>query len=237
MTKSISRFRRNTVDTLDAIRRLKSINVDVIFASEEIRLSDNDSEFYITALEAAAQEESRVKSETIKWGLQKSLKSGNSKLYARKCFGYKHNTEGSLVIVEEQAKIVRLIYSYYLDGHSIVSIIKELKSQNIKSPTGKDNWSKRAIETILSNEKYIGQVLVGKTYGGEFPNNKRYLNKGERNQFLASNTHDAIISSEIFEKVTVERQRRSNVEIIHGKSTHYRPSISTVDMFPTTTAL
>ncbi len=225
MTKSISRFGRNTVDTLKAIKRLKLLGVDIIFEAEGLRLSNSEDEFYITALEAYAQEEARAKSESIKWGLKKSLKAGKSKLYSRKCFGYKHNDNGELVIDEEQAKIVRVIFDYYLQGHSIVSITKELKNQGIKSPTGKDSWSKRAVETILTNEKYVGQVLVGKTYGGEFPDNKRYSNRGEHNQYLASNTHQPIISTEIFNKVTVERQRRSNLEVIDGKavrkSTHY----------------
>lgn len=118
-----------------------------------------------------------------------------------------------------------MIFDYYLQGHSIVSIIKELKAQDIKSPTGKDNWSKRAVETILSNEKYTGKVLVGKTYGGEFPNNKRYLNRGERDRYLAENAHEAIISSDVFEQVIAECKRRSNIEVIDGekvrKSTHY----------------
>ena len=225
MTKSISRFGRNTVDTLKALQRIKSAGVDVIFMSEDLRLSDSECEFYISFLEAHAQEESRVKSENIKWGLQKSIQAGTSKLFFRKCFGYKQNENGMLVINETEAEVVKLIFNYYVQGHSIVSIIRELKSQDIKSPMGKDNWSKRAIETVLTNEKYVGRVMVGKTYGGEFPNNKRYINRGEHNKYIAHDTHIPIISEEMFDAVAAERGRRSNTEIVDGKvvrkSTHY----------------
>jgi Site-specific recombinases, DNA invertase Pin homologs len=225
MTKSISHFGRNTVDTIDALQRIKAAGVDVIFEVEGIRLSDSDSEFYISVFQAHAQEESRAKSENIRWGLQKSFESGTTKLFRRKCFGYTHNDNGELIIHEEHAKIVRLIFDLYLQGHSIVSIIRELKTQDIKSPTGMDNWSKRAIETILTNKKYVGKVILGKTYGEEFPTGKRHLNRGEKTQYTANESHDAIISSEIFDAVITMREQRSNIKIVDDKvvrkSTHY----------------
>jgi Site-specific recombinases, DNA invertase Pin homologs len=225
MTKSVSRFGRNTVDTLNALQRIKAAGVDIIFEVEGIRLSDSDSEFYISVLQAHAQEERRAQSENIKWGLQRSFESGTTKLFHRKCFGYTHNENGKLIIHEEQAKIVRLIFELYLQGHSIVSIIRELKTQDIKSPTGKDNWSKRSIETILTNEKYAGNVILGKTYGEEFPSDKRHLNRGEKNQYLANESHEAIISPEIFDAVIAMREQRSNIKIVDDKvvrkSTHY----------------
>ena len=154
-----------------------------------------------------------------------SFEPGKSKLYSRKCFGYTHNDNGKLIINEEQSEIIKQIFDLYLQGHSIISIIRELKKLDIKSPTGKDNWSKRAVETILTNEKYVGQVLVDKTYGEKFPSNKRHLNRGEKDSYLVSHTHPPIISEKIFDAVISEHQRRSNIEIIDDqivrKSTHY----------------
>ncbi|MHB1404454.1 MAG: recombinase family protein [Desulfitobacteriaceae bacterium] len=113
----------------------------------------------------------------------------------------------------------------YLNGYSVIAIIRELETQRIISPTGKDRWSKRAIENMLINEKYIGNVLVGKTYCKEFPNNKRLVNKGQSISFLAEGSHPAIISKDIFDRVQAEKARRSNIETdpdgVKRKSTHY----------------
>ena len=118
-----------------------------------------------------------------------------------------------------------MIFNLYLQGHSIVSIIRELKTQDINSPTGKNNWSKRAIETILTNEKYVGKVILGKTYGEEFPSVKRHLNRGEKIRYIANEIHDPIISSETFDAVIAECEQRSNIKIVDDKvvrkSTHY----------------
>ena len=109
--------------------------------------------------------------------------------------------------------MVQKIYDYYLDGASVLQIIKLLQKENIKSPSGKDTWSKKTIENILTNEKYIGNVLIYKTYSNEFPNNKRLKNNGEHIRYHAENNHPPIIDEEIFEKVQVERSRRTNIEI------------------------
>ena len=120
---------------------------------------------------------------------------------------------------------MRLIFDLYLKGHSVLSIIAELEKRGIKSPTGKDTWSKRSIETLLANEKYVGDVIVGKTFSNEFPDTTRRINKGERQRFIAEASHEPIISSEIFEQVKQEREKRSNVYTVDGKSmrksTHY----------------
>lgn len=218
LVKTISRFARNTVDLLETVRRLKGLGVEIIFHQENLRTSDADNDILISALSAIAQAESESTGEAIKWGLKRGFLSGKSKLYSRKCFGYKHDENGELIIDEEQAKVVRLIYDLYMNGSSIVLIIRELKNRNIKSPRGKDNWSKRAIQTVLSNGKYIGHVLLGKTYTGDFPNNKQRINNGEKEQFLMKNAHEPIIEEEKFEQVQEEMKRRSNVEIVFGKS-------------------
>ncbi|WP_243122770.1 recombinase family protein [Haloimpatiens lingqiaonensis] len=113
----------------------------------------------------------------------------------------------------------------YLSGYSVDMIMKELVTESIKSPTGKDKWSKRTIQRMITNEKYIGSVILGKTYTGAYPNNKQKVNMGEQEQFIMQDAHEPIISVEIFEKVQEEIKRRSNIEIVGGKdkrkSTHY----------------
>jgi len=225
LVKTISRFARNTVDLLETVSRLKGLGVEIIFWQENLRTSETDNDILIAALSAVAQAESESLSEAIKWGLKRSFKSGKSRLYSRKCFGYKHNKDGELIINEEQAEVVLTIFDLYLGGLSIVLIIRELERRNIKSPQGKYTWSKRAIQTVLTNEKYIGQVLLGKTYSGDFPNNKQLKNRGEQEQFLMEDAHKQIIEPEKFEQVQAEMNRRSNIEIVNGKvkrkGTHY----------------
>jgi len=225
LVKTISRFARNTVDLLETVSRLRGLGIEVIFHQENLRTSEADNDMLISALSAIAQAESESTGEAIKWGLKRGFISGNSKLYSRKCFGYKQNEDGELVIDEEQAEIVRTIYDLYLSGLSIGLIAKELKKRGIKSPQGKDIWSKKSIQTVLGNEKYIGRVLLGKTYTGDFPNNKQFLNDGEHEQFLMKDAHKPIIGLEKFEQVQEEMKQRSNMEIINGvarrKRTHY----------------
>jgi len=225
LVKTISRFARNTVDLLDTVSRLKRLGVEVIFHQENIRTSQAENDILLSALSAIAQAESESTGEAIKWGLKRGFIAGNSKLYSRKCFGYKHDENGELIIDEGQAEAVRTIFDLYLSGLSILLIIRELGKRNIKSPKGKDNWSKRAIQTVLTNEKYIGHVLLGKTCSGDFPNNKQRINSGEQDQFLMKNAHEPIIGEERFRQVQAEIKHRSNVEIVCGKAkrrgTHY----------------
>ena len=135
------------------------------------------------------------------------------------------NEVGELIIDEGQAEVVRTIYDLYLSGLSVLLIIRELEKRNMKSPQGKDTWSKHAIQRILTNEKYIGHVLLGKTCTGDFPNNRQQKNDGSQDQFLMKNAHEPIIEEEKFERVQAEMKRRSNTEFVFGmakrKRTHY----------------
>lgn len=225
ITKSISRFGRNTVDVMDAINKLAAHSVDVFFEAENIHTREVGYSFLIPLLEAAAQAESEARSENIKWGIRRSLEKTDSKLYRRSCLGYRQSKSGDLVIDETEAEIVRKVFALYLKGYSIIAIIRELEDQGIKSPTGKNRWSKRTIDTILSNEKYMGNVHVLKTYGDEYPNSKRHTNRGQTTQYKLMNGHPAIISEEQFNMVQAEKARRSNIQIDENgtlrKSTHY----------------
>lgn len=226
LTKSISRFGRDTADTISALRELKAANVSVIFDQENINTATEDSELMITILSACAQAENESRRGNQYWSMEKRLQDGSSKIYRRACFGYKKDKTGELIIDYNAGKIVQSIFNMYLAGMSILGIISELEKQDIKSPTGKDTWSKRTIDNMLSNEKYIGDSLVFKTYSIYTSNHKRVLNKdNSHDQYLRTDSHPAIISREIFEAVQNEKKRRSNIITdstgTHRKSTKY----------------
>ena len=204
LTKSVSRFGRNTAETIRLIRELNAIGARIIFENEEIDTSKCESEFLVTLIEAYAQEESYNRSENIRWGIEKRMQNGTSLLYNRKCFGYRKNENGTLEICPEEAEVVRLIFDLYLRGGSILSIIKELENRQIQTPSGKKKWCTQTVVKILTTDK---------TYTDGFPNRKRRNNCGEKDQYLAEQLHPEIISKEIFDAVQSERQRRSNVVI------------------------
>lgn len=155
-TKSINRFGRDTVETIEVLSKLKNIGVRVIFEQEELDIANTDSDLMISIIESFAQVENESRNENIKWGIKQGIASGISKLYNRNCYGYKHNEEGKLIIDEETAENVKIIFDLYLNGQSVLGIIKELEERKISSSTGKEKWCKRTIDVMLSNEKYTG---------------------------------------------------------------------------------
>ncbi|WP_373844981.1 recombinase family protein [Clostridium sp.] len=198
LTKNISRFGQDTVEILEALNQLKVLDVRVIFEQEDLDTANTDSDLMISIIESLAQAENESRSENIKWGIKQRAANGSSKLYDRKCYGYKHNTDGGLIIDDAEAKNVRLIFDLYLHGKSVIGIVKELKQLGINSPTGKDQWCKRTIDVMLSNEKYIGAV--------------RLLDSGKHEvQYVSENNNPAIVSKEMFQAVQIEKSRRSNV--------------------------
>ena len=197
-TKSISRFGRDTVETIEALSKLKNAGVRVIFEQEELDTANTDSDLMISIIESFAQAENESRSENIKWGIKQGAASGTSKLYDRKCYGYKHDEDGKLIIDEETAENVKRIFDLYLRGQSVLGIIKELEKRKIPSPTGKEKWCKRTIDVMLSNEKYTGDVRLLKTGKNEV-------------HYLATDNNPAIISKEVFKAVQIEKKRRSNV--------------------------
>lgn len=204
-TKSISRFGRDTVETIETLNKLKNAGVRVIFEQEELDTANTDSELMSSIIESFAQAENESRSENIKWGIKQGAASGTSKLYDRKCYGYKHNKDGKLIIDERTAENVKIIFDLYLNGQSVLGIIKELEKRKILSPTGKEKWCKRTIDVMLSNEKYTGDVRLLKSGRSEV-------------HYLASDNNPVIISKEIFETVQIEKARRSNVVVgIDGK--------------------
>jgi DNA invertase Pin-like site-specific DNA recombinase len=198
LTKSISRFGRDTVEILDALNQLKLLGIRVIFEQEVLDTTDTNNDLMISIIESIAQAENESRSENIKWGIKQRAAQGTSKLYNRRCYGYYNDEDGNLAIDETEAKNVRLIYNLYLQGKSVLGIVKELERLGIKSPTGKATWPKRTIDVMLSNEKYIGNV--------------RLLDNGKyRASYLSEDNNPAIISKETFQAVQLEKQHRSNV--------------------------
>lgn len=225
IVKSISRFGRNTVDFLEAVKKLDALGIEVIFELENISTKSPVTELELSMRAAFAQAESENLSAVIKWGHKCGFESGESKMYNKPCYGYKRGTEGHLIIDEPNAQVVRRIFDLYIKGYSVDGIIKYLAANAIKSPKGKDKWSKGSIQRMLVNEKYMGNVILGKTYTIGFPNNKQKINRGQYGLFLMEEAHDPIISKETFEQVQEEIKRRSNTEVVNGetkrKGTHY----------------
>ena len=198
LTKSISRFGRDTVDTLEALNQLKTLGIRVIFEQESLDTADIDSDLMISIVEAIAQAENESRSENIKWGIKQRAAQGTSKLYNRKCYGYVNDKDSNLIIKDDEAKNVMKIFEMYLHGKSVIGIVTELEHLGVKSPTGKDKWSKRTIDVMLSNEKYTGSV--------------RLLDNGKHETvYLCENNNPAIISKETFQAVQIEKTKRSNV--------------------------
>lgn len=213
LTKSISCFGRDTVDTLQALNVMKEFGVRMIFEQESLDTKDVESSLMISIIESLAQAENESRSDNIKWGIHQRAAQGTSKLYDRKCYGYEHDENWKLIINEEQAVVVRKIFNWYLGGLSINGIIKELEKQTIKSPTGKDKWNKRSLEVMLSNEKYKGAVRL-------------FDDKKSEVQYLVSNNNPTIITEEVFVAVQKEKANRSNIEVDENgnqvrKSTKY----------------
>lgn len=204
LTKSISRFARNTVDSLVTIRKLKEKGVEVYFEKENIYSLDSKGELMLTIMSSIAQEESRSISENVTWGRRKGMADG--KVYiARKGFlGYRTDADGNIVIYEKEAAVIREIYSLFLNGKTIQEICSILDSKNIPTPRNGHKWSVSTVKSILTNEKYKGDALLQKSYAVDFLTKKRKKNNGELPQYYVEGSHPAIVSPEIFDLVQNE---------------------------------
>ena len=208
VTKSVSRFARNTVDSLTTIRRLKEKGVGVTFEKENIDTLDSKGELMITIMSSLAQEESRSISENVTWGWRKRIADGKVSMTYGSFLGYERGADGTPVIDEAQARIVRQIYGMFLDGQTPSSIAATLTKQGIPTPTGRTNWQSSTVKSILTNEKYKGDALLQKTITVDFLSKAHKVNEGEAPQFFVENSHPAIISREIYDLVQLELQRR-----------------------------
>lgn len=211
LTKSVSRFARNTVDTLTTVRKLKEKGVEIYFEKENIYTLDSKGEVFITIMSSLAQEESRSISENVTWGQRKRFADGKVSLPYKQFLGYEKGEDGFPKIVEAQAKVVRYIYRLFLEGSAPSSIAKRLTKEGIPTPSGKTNWQYTTVESILTNEKYKGDALLQKTYCTDFLTKKMAKNTGQVPQYYVENSHPAIIKAEVFDIVQHEMQRRKSL--------------------------
>ena len=209
LTKSISRFARNTVDSLTITRKLKAVGVEVFFEKENISSMDAQAELIFTIMSSVAQEESRSISENVRWGHQRSMEAGKVHLPWGHFLGYRKGANGLPEIVEEEAVVIRDMYRRFLSGETLKCIADTLTKQGIKTPTGKDIWSVETVRHILTNEKYKGDARLQKTYTVDFLTKEVRVNNGERKQWYIQDSHDAIVSPETFELVQKELERRA----------------------------
>ena len=201
LTKSISRFARNTVDALTYIRELRAIGVEVFFEKENLYSFDSKVDFMLTIMSSMAQEESRNISENIKWSFRKRFKEGKVFINTKMFLGYDKDESGNLIIDETQAKTVKVIYDLFLDGISFKGIADKLIELKMKTPTGKDMWRANSIKRILTNEKYKGDALLQKTVTLDYLTHKRSTNDNIEPQYYVKNNHVAIIDEETFDLV------------------------------------
>ena len=209
VTKSVSRFARNTVDSLQTVRDLKAKGVEIYFEEQNIWTLDSKGELLITIMSSLAQEESRSISENVTWGKRKSMADGKVSLPYGQFLGYRKGEEGLPEIVPEEAEVIRYIYRLFLEGKTAHGIAKILIAEGIKTPAGKDRWQPGVVLSILQNEKYEGHALLQKGYTEDFLTKKRKVNNGEIQQYWVENSHPAIVSPEVYDMVQAEIKRRN----------------------------
>ena len=180
ITKSVSRFARNTVDTLTTVRKLKEKGVGVTFEKENIDTLDSKGELFITIMSSLAQEESRSISENVTWGWRKRIADGKVSVAYAHFLGYEKGPDGKMQIVEEEAKVVREIYAMFLDGKTPSGIAAALTKRSVPTPAGKATWQASTVKSILSNEKYRGDALLQKTFTVDFLTKKAKVNEAKR---------------------------------------------------------
>lgn len=209
LTKSVSRFARNTVDSLNYIRKLKEKNIGIFFEEQNCNTLKEDSEMILGIYSVMAQTESENISANVRWGIQKRMRDGTYHTRMN-LLGYGKDDNDEVIIIPEEAAIIKRIFSLYLDGYSLKQIAKDLIANGFKTKLGNCNWMDSTVNSILTNEKYVGDILYQKTYTVDCLNHKCKKNNGERTKYLVSNNHPAIISRDTFNAVQLERARRSN---------------------------
>ena len=210
VTKSVSRFARNTVDSLTTVRKLKEAGVEVYFEKENIWTLDSKGELLITIMSSLAQEESRSISENVTWGQRKRFADGRVSIPYRQFLGYRKGPDGLPEIVPEEAEIVRRIYRLFIQGKTPNAIAKLLTAEGVPTPGGKEVWQPTTVESILTNEKYKGAALLQKRFTVDFLQKKMKVNEGEVPQYYVENSHPPIILPDEWDRVQAEMARRKS---------------------------
>ena len=214
ITKSISRFARNTVDTLQTVRELQKHGVQVFFEKEGIDTADALSEMIVTIMASFAQEESRSISENVKWGIRKRFEAGNEVKVP--LYGFYHSKDELFLIQEDEAVIVREIFERFVHGEAPMDILNDMTARGVKPPAG-NKWKRLQLDRMIKNEKYAGDVVLQKTYIEDHLEHKQVRNKGELPMFRVENAHSSIVDRHIFEQAQKIMAMR-NVAI--GNSTY-----------------
>ena len=210
ITKSISRFARNTVDCISWVRKLREKNVAVYFEKENLNTLDDSTEMILTILSSQAQEESRAISTNVKWGDARKFEKGEST--GQRSYGFRKAPTGEMCIVEEEAAVIRNMARWFLDGDSLERIKHRLEDAGIETTTGKKTWSTGTIYNILTNEKIMGDVLLQKTFTADYLTKRRVKNSGQQKQYYVKNHHEAVIPKTVYYKIQEEIARRSSLK-------------------------
>lgn len=221
LTKSISRVSRDTLELLKIIRFLRERGINMHFENENLDSIKQDKEFEITLRSMLAQDESRNISENIQWGFQRKFEKGDVFKKYKNFMGYTC-VDGEIVVIPEQAEVVRKIFELYLQGLTLGQIKVYLESMDIKTVTRKDFWDTTTIQKMLKNEKYKGDTLLQKTFTEDFMTGKKMKNTGQRTQYFVSESHPAIVTAEVFDRVQEEMVKRSR--LIHHADGTVSPS-------------
>jgi len=212
ITKSISRFARNTLDCLKYIRQLKDKNIAVFFEKENINTMDSKGEVMLTIMASLAQQESQSLSQNVKMGIQYRYQQGEIQVNHNRFLGYTKDENKQLVIDPEGAEIVKRIFREYLEGASLLQIARGLESDGIFTAASKAKWRPETLKKILQNEKYIGDALLQKTYTVDFLSKKRVKNNGIVPQYYVENSHEPIIPRDLYMQVQEEMVRRASIQ-------------------------
>lgn len=211
ITKSVSRFCRNTLDGLEYVRKLKRLGVGVLFEKENVNTLYMDNEMILTFMMSQAQAESESLSGNVRWGHRKNFKDGKVYYHYSGFLGYRRGEDGLPEIDEAEAETVRRIFSRYLMGHSVSQIIADLESDGVKTARGSDKWRDHVVRNMLKNEKYIGDALLQKTFTADIFTRQSKKNNGELPQYYVQDCHPAIIDRMTFQRVQEELARRSSL--------------------------
>ena len=219
LTKSFSRFARNTVDSVDYIRELRALGIGVVSEKENMNTLNEDSEMLITILSCFAQAESESISKNVSWGVRQSFKNGKVPIKYSTLLGYRKGENDLPEIIPDEAEIVKEIFRSYLDGMSLKQIADSLNSQGVKTKHKNTTWKPEIVKGILKNEKYSGDAILQKTYVTDCITKKTRKNNGELPMYIVKNHHDPIISRNDFNRVQEEMARRSAKRNIAEKLT------------------
>jgi len=220
ITKSISRFARNTLDCLNYVRELKELGVGIIFEKENINTLDAKGEVLLTILSSLAQDESRSISENSTWGIRRRFETGKHKMSTKRFLGYDTDKDGKLVVNPAQAKIVKRLYEDFFSEKTVDYIKRIFEREGIRNWDGGTKWQSTTLHSMLENEKYRGDAILQKSFTADFLTKKRVMNNGEIQKFYMEEDHEAIIKPRIWERVQLEIKRRKKYLEEHGTNSY-----------------